>query len=75
MKYMFLRKQKFDVKQLKMNKFIFDFKQLKMNKFIKSSSQFIISTSNATLEVSSLCPWRVETPILLALNTCVEHYQ
>ena len=27
-----------------------------MNKFIKSISQFIISTSNATLEVPSLCP-------------------
>ena len=28
---MFFRKQKFDVKQLKINKFIFDVKQLKMN--------------------------------------------
>ena len=56
-KYMFFGKQKFDVKQLKMNKFMFNVKQLKMNKFmfdarylklnkfIKSFSQFIISTS------------------------------
>ena len=56
---MFFRKQKFDVKQLKLNKFIFDVKQLKinkftfdvkqlkMNRFIKSISDLIISTSNA----------------------------
>ena len=31
---MFFGKQKFDVKQLKLNKFIFDVKQLKINKFI-----------------------------------------
>ena len=43
-----------DVKQLKINKVIFDDKQLKMNRFIKSISDFIISTSNATLEVPSL---------------------
>ena len=43
-KYMFFGKQKFDDKQLK------------MNKFIESISQFIISTSNATLEVPSLRP-------------------
>ena len=54
---MFFGKQKFDVKQLKINKFVFNVKQLKMNKFmfdarylklnkfIKSFSQFIISTS------------------------------
>ena len=46
---MFFGKQKFDVKQLKLNKFIFDVKQLKMNRFIKSISDLIISTSNATL--------------------------
>ena len=34
----------------------FDVKQLKMNKFIKSIWQLIISTSNATPEVASLCP-------------------
>ena len=63
---MFFGKQKFDVKllkmtkftfnvkQLKMNKFIFDARQLKMNKFMKSIPQFIIRTSNATLEVTSL---------------------
>ena len=63
-----LRKQKFDVKQLKLNKFIFnakqlkinkfifDVKQLKMNRFIKSISDLIISTSNATLELPSLRP-------------------
>ena len=65
---MFFGKQKFDVKQLKLNKFIFDVKQLKinkftfdvkqlkMNRFIKSISDLIISTSNATLEVPLLCP-------------------
>ena len=55
-KDMFFRKQKFDVKQFKMNKFIFDVKQLKINKFINSTWQLIISTSNPTLEVSSLRP-------------------
>ena len=63
-------KQKFDVKQLKMNKFISevkqlnmkkiisDVKQLKMNKFIKSIWKLIFNTSNATLKVASLrsCP-------------------
>ena len=65
-KNMFLGKQKFEVKQLKLNKFIFDVKQLKinkfmfdvrqlkMNRFIKSISDLIISTSNATLESPSL---------------------
>ena len=48
-KDVFFGKQKFDVKQLKLNKFIFDVKQLKMNKFIKYILQLIISTSNATL--------------------------
>ena len=51
-----LNKFIFDVKQLKINKFIFDVKQLKMNRFIKSISDLIISTSNATLEVPSLRP-------------------
>ena len=53
---MFFGKQKFDVKQLKLNKFIFDVKQMKMSRFIKSISDLIISTSNATLEVPSLRP-------------------
>ena len=65
---MFFRKQKFDVKQLKLNKFIFDvkqlkinkfifdFKQLEMNRFIKSISDLTISTSNAALEAPSLRP-------------------
>ena len=67
---MFIEKQKFDVKQLKLNKFIFDAKQLKMNKFIfevkqlkinkfiidKFILQLIISTSNTTLEVPSGVP-------------------
>ena len=74
---MFFGKQKFDVKQLKLNKFIFDVKQLKTNKFtfdvkqlkinrfIKSISDLIISTSNATLEVPSLRPCeRSDTAIL-----------
>ena len=59
-------KQKFDVKQLKMNKFIADVKQLntkkiisdvkqlKMKKFIKSIWKLIFNTSNATLKVASL---------------------
>ena len=33
-KCMFFGKQKFEVKQLKMNKFMFNVKQLKMNKFM-----------------------------------------
>ena len=33
---MFFGKQNFDVKQLKMSKFLSDVKQLQMNKFIKS---------------------------------------
>ena len=65
---MIFGKQKFDVKQLKMNKFISDIKQLKikkfmsdvkqlkMNKFIKSIWQLIISMLNATLEVPLLGP-------------------
>ena len=65
---MFFGKQKFDVKHLKLNKFIFgvkrlkinkfifDFKQLKMNTFIKSISDLIVSTSNTTLEVPSIRP-------------------
>ena len=69
-KNMFLGKQKFDVKQLKLNKFLFDNKQLKinkfifevkhlkMNRFIKFISDLIISTSNATLELLSLRPWQ-----------------
>ena len=43
-KDIFLRKQKFD------------FKQVKMNKFISSIWQLVISISNATLEVLSLRP-------------------
>ena len=48
-KEMIFGKQKFDVKQLKMNKFISDVKQLKMSKFIKSIWQLITSTSHTTL--------------------------
>ena len=50
-KIWFLGKQKFDVKQLK------------MKKFIKSIWQLIISTSNATLEIPSLHLFS-RTPIL-----------
>ena len=39
-----------------MNKFMFNVKQVKMNKFIKYIWQLIISTSNATLEVPLLRP-------------------
>ena len=55
---MFFEKQKFDAKQLKMNKFIFEVKQLKklLNKFINYMWQLIINNSNATLEVPSLRP-------------------
>ena len=68
---MFFGKQKFDVKQLKLNRFIFgikqlkikkfinDVKQLKMNRFIKSISDLLISTLNATLEAPSLRPWKL----------------
>ena len=41
---------------MKMNNFMFNVKQLKMNKFIKYIWQLIISTSNATFEVPSLRP-------------------
>ena len=54
---MFFGKQKFDVKQLKMNKFIFNAKELEMIRFIKSNRQLTISFSNATLEVSLLGPY------------------
>ena len=65
---MFFGKKKFDIKQLKLNKFIFDVKQFKinefifdvkqfkMNRFIKSISDLIIITSNAALEAPSLRP-------------------
>ena len=65
-KNMFFGKQKFDVKQLKLNKFIFDVKQLKMNTFVKYIWDLIISTSNAILEVPSLCHWIM--PFLLLIN-------
>ena len=42
-----------------MNNFVFNVKQLKLSKFIKYIWQLIISTSNATLEVPSLCPWSI----------------
>ena len=48
---MFFGKQKFEVRQLKMNKFRFDVKQLKINKLIKSIWQLIIRISNPLLEV------------------------
>ena len=56
---MFFRKQKFDVKQLKLNKFIFDIKLLEMSRFIQFISDLIISTSIATLEVPLLHPSRM----------------
>ena len=43
---MFFRKQKLEVKQLKLNKFIFDVKQLKMSRFIISISDLIRSKFN-----------------------------
>ena len=62
---MIFGKQKFDVKQLedlKMNNFMFNVTQLKMSRFIKYIWQLIISTSNATLEVPSLHPWKPPIP-------------
>ena len=68
---MFFGKQKFDIKQLKLNRFIFgvkqlkikkfinDVKQLKINQFIKSISDLLISTSNATLQAPSLRSWKL----------------
>ena len=41
-----------------MNKFVFNVKQLRMNKFIEYILQLIISTSNATLKVPSMRPWK-----------------
>ena len=49
---MFFGKQKFDFNQLKIKKYIFDVKQLKMKKIMKFIWQLIISTQNATNEVS-----------------------
>ena len=56
-KDMIFGKQKFDIKLLEDEQFMFNVKQLKMNKFIKYIWQLIISTSNATLEIPSLRPW------------------
>ena len=56
---MIFQKQKFDSKQLKINKFISDVKQLKINKFLKSIWQLIIGNSHATLEVPSPRAWKV----------------
>ena len=53
---MYFGKKNLTSKLLKMNKLIFNAKQLEINKIIKSISQFIISTSNTTLEIPSLCP-------------------
>ena len=53
---MFFGKQKHDFKQLKLTKLIFDVKQLKMNKFVNSMWQVINSTSNDTLKVPPLDP-------------------
>ena len=50
-------KQKFDVKQVEDEHFMFNVKQLKINKFIKYIWQLIISSSNATLEITSLRPF------------------
>ena len=54
-------KQKFDVKQLIMNKFIMDTKQLKMNKFMNSLRQLVISPSNTALEIPLLRPCLVSS--------------
>ena len=54
---MIFGKQKFDVKQAEDEQiYVFNVKQLKMNKFMKYIWQLIISISNVTLEVSSLRP-------------------
>ena len=56
---MILWKQKFDAKEAEVieAKLMFNVKQLKMNKFIKYIWQLIISTSNATLKLPSLRPY------------------
>ena len=59
---MFFRKQKFDVKQLKVNKFIFDVKQLKMNRLVEFISNLISSTLNATGTFATLLS-PVSTPV------------
>ena len=43
-KNMFFRKQKFDVKQLKLTKIILDVKELKINRFIKSVLKLVVSS-------------------------------
>ena len=50
-------KQNLTPNKLKMNKFMFNVKHLKLNKFIKYIWQLIISNSNATLEVNLLHLW------------------
>ena len=64
---MFVGKQKFDVKQLKLNKFIFDVKQLKTNKFIFDVKQlkmnrFIKSISDLapSLRLCDDCSWQLD---------------
>ena len=57
-RYLF-RKQKFDVKELK------------MNKFIKPICQLIISTSNATFEVPSLIPCSLLLKSMLSISVAV----
>ena len=49
-----------------MNNFMFNIKQLKMKKFIKYIWQLIISNSNATLEVPSI---RLCNPLNYVLRT------
>ena len=53
-RYDFPENKNLTSKKLKMNKIMFNVKQLKMSKFIKYIWQLIISNSNVTLEVPSL---------------------
>ena len=50
-----------------MNKSIFDVKQLKMNKFINSMRQLIVSTSNSTLEVACFAPAKVLAEVVIKI--------
>ena len=56
-RYDFPENKNLTSKKLKMNKIMFNVKQLKMGKFIKYIWQLIINNSNVTLEVPSLHSW------------------
>lgn len=55
-------------------KFIFDIKKLKINEFLKCTWQLIICTSNATLEIPSLCPWLTYLKNILNIKTAKNQF-